>query len=195
MALGACRERGAEPLLPSLPLPSLPGCSLPVALARSQGCWVLAWGPSPAQPAPSPHPWEAREPVLPLRCGPWPAGSRPERAPLPAWMRPPLLEREGQLCQRGQSLPGWMAAPASLLGASSPSQGAPRSFFLLVSGIPGLFSAEQVGCRSSRARVPRASTAQPAPHPPPAPRAHLLPSLCSPSRIKAASPPCIANII
>lgn len=147
MALGACRERGAKPLLPSLPLPSLPGCSLPVALARSQGCWVLAWGPSPAQPAPSPHPWEAREPVLPLRCGPWPAGSRPERAPLPAWMRPLLLEREGQLCQRGQSLPGWMAAPAPLLGASSPSQGAPRSFFLLVSGIPELFSAEQVGCR------------------------------------------------
>lgn len=105
MALGGCREQGAEPLLPSLPFPSLPGCSLPVALARSQGCRVLAWGPSPAQPAPSPHPWEAREPVLPLRCGPWPGGRRALRCQLGCsrccWRGKGSSAREGKASRGG----------------------------------------------------------------------------------------------
>lgn len=191
MALGGCRERGAEPLLPSLPFPArlLPARG-PGTLSGVPGAGLGAQ-PGPTSSQPTPVGSSGARPASQV----WPLARGRESAPLPAWMQPLLLEREGQLCQGGQSFPGWMAAPAPLLGASFPSQGVPRSFFLLVSGIPGLFSAEQVGCRSSRAHVPRASTAQPAPHPPPAPRAHLLPSPCSLSRIKAASPPCIANII
>lgn len=89
---------------------------------------------------------------------------------------------------RLQSLLVWTGLSAApLFCASSPSEGVPRCFFFLLAsgfsplfpsptspGNPHLFSAEQVGCRSSHARFPRTSTAQPGPHPPPAPIAHLI---------------------
>lgn len=185
MVLGGCREWGAELLLPSLPfslffafplcfsfaflffpclafLP-LPFPSLPRALAGSQGCWVLAWGPSPAHPAPSPHPWEAQEPVLPLRCGPWPAGSRPAAS---------LGRRGGKGSKASRG--GWQHQHP-FLGLSLLHRGFPGSFFffLLVSGMAGLFSAEE---------------APACPTPSPVPQAHLCPSLCSLSWIKAPLP-------
>lgn len=109
---GAGRLQGAEPLLPFFPLFFLPfpaPSPQPWHALRGAGCW-------PGGPAlPSPHPWEAQEPVLPLSGVALARGLPPGERRVPAW--------EGQ-----HSLPGWMAAPAPLPGAS-PSQGVPSWFY------------------------------------------------------------------
>lgn len=133
---GAGRLRGAEPLLPSLP--SLPSPQ-PWHALRAAGCWP--GGPARPNLLSAHTRGKLSSPSCLSQVWPWPVGSRPESA----------------ACQLGKgsraSRGGWQhQTPYTFLGLLL-HRGFPSGgfcfFFLLVSGMPGLFCAEWVGGKSS----------------------------------------------